>query len=239
MQLTTPPLAKTVIKTLHELNITTTQQLAHFGIAPTFLLLKEAGLTITRSTLWQLWAAANQRTLYQITDEIKKQLLETVKNHPPVSIFPSLSILEQFMAEALLEAKKAFDEKEIPIGCVIVSEGKIIGRGYNQSRSKNLIYAHAEIMAIKEASLLKNNFRLTECDLYTTIEPCPMCASAIIQARIKRVIIGAMEPKSGAAGSILNLFSDRKINQHTALYKGVMTEQCYQLLQSFFQDRRI
>lgn len=238
MLLSSPPFSQKVLDTLNKLDLKTVEQLTQLGAISAFLHLKESGLTITRSTLWQLYAITEQQHLSDITDEKKKQLLSQLKAHPPIAIFPETTTLNNYMTQALLEAKKAYNIEEIPIGCIIVYRNQIIGRGYNQSRLKNLISAHAELIAIQEASSFIKNFRLENCDLYTTVEPCPMCASAIIQARIRRVIIGTMEPRTGAAGSVIDLFGSRNINQHTAVYKGVLQKQCQNILHDFFRAKR-
>lgn len=142
------------------------------------------------------------------------------------------------MLLAIEEAKKAFNKREVPIGAVIVKDNEVIAKGHNlRETSKNAI-SHAEILAIKEACDFLGGWRLTDCVLYVTIEPCPMCAGAILQSRIKKVVIGAMDVKSGACGSILNLLNNSKFNHQTEIEIGVLEEECSQLMKSFFKSLR-
>ncbi|KXG75231.1 tRNA adenosine(34) deaminase TadA [Thermotalea metallivorans] len=145
---------------------------------------------------------------------------------------------EYFMGEALREAQKAFDLKEVPIGAVVVKDGNIIGRGYNLRETLKDPTAHAEILAIRQASQTLGGWRLYGCDLYVTIEPCPMCAGAILLSRINRLIIGAMDPKGGAAGSLLNIPEDGRFNHHTEVIQGVLEEECSAIMKVFFQELR-
>ena len=145
---------------------------------------------------------------------------------------------EYFMKKALLEAKKAFDKDEVPIGAIIVKDGKIISRAHNCKELKNDTTMHAELIAIKKASKKLNSWRLTDCEMYTTLEPCPMCAGAIINSRIKKVYIGAKDEKSGAAGSVLNLFKDYKFNHVVEVENGILEEECKNILKDFFKYLR-
>lgn len=142
------------------------------------------------------------------------------------------------MKEALKEAKKAYQKLEVPVGAVIVKNGKIIAKAHNQKETKLDTTKHAEILAIQKASKKLNSWRLVDCDMYVTLEPCSMCAGAIIQARINKVYIGADDEKTGAVGSVLNLFTDYKFN-HTVLFeKGLLREECKAILQDFFKSLR-
>ena len=145
---------------------------------------------------------------------------------------------EKFMKQALLQAKKAKELGEVPIGCVIVQDGKVIGRGYNRRNTDKSTLSHAEITAIRKASKKLNDWRLEECTLYVTLEPCQMCAGAIVQARVKEVVIGAMNPKAGCAGSILNLFSMKQFNHQVQTTYGVCEAECSQILKQFFAGLR-
>ena len=145
---------------------------------------------------------------------------------------------EKFMKEALKQAKKAYDKLETPIGCVIVHEDKIIARGYNKRNMKKNTLAHAEILAINKASKMLGDWRLEDCTMYVTLEPCPMCAGAIVQARIPRVVIGSMNPKAGCAGSVLNLLQQDGLNHQVEITKGVLAEECSGLMTSFFRELR-
>lgn len=145
---------------------------------------------------------------------------------------------EYFMKKALLEAKKAYDKEEVPIGAVIVKDGKIIARAHNLKEIEKDTTKHAELLAIQKASKKIGAWRLSECELYTTLEPCSMCAGAIINARIKKVYIGAKDEKTGAAGSVLNLFEDYKFNHKVEIETGVLEEECSQILKDFFKMLR-
>ena len=145
---------------------------------------------------------------------------------------------ESFMKQAVKQAKKAYDKLETPIGCVIVREDKIIARGYNKRNMKKNTLAHAEILAINKASKVLGDWRLEDCTMYVTLEPCPMCAGAIVQARILRVVIGSMNPKAGCAGSVLNLLQQDGLNHQVEITKGVLAEECSGLMTSFFRELR-
>ncbi len=145
---------------------------------------------------------------------------------------------EKYMREALRQAKKAYRLEETPIGCVIVHEGKIIGRGYNRRNTDKSPLAHAEITAIKKASRKLGDWRLEGCTLYVTLEPCQMCAGAIVQSRVERVVVGCMNPKAGCAGSILNLLDVKEFNHQAELVTGVLKEECIALMTGFFRELR-
>ena len=145
---------------------------------------------------------------------------------------------EKFMKEALKEAKKAFEKEEVPIGAVIVKDGKIIARAHNLRETKKIATGHAEIVAIEKACKKVGAWRLEECDMYVTLEPCFMCAGAMINARIKNLYIGAMDPKAGAAGSKFNLFEDITLNHKVNVFYYVREEECIKILQEFFKKLR-
>ncbi len=145
---------------------------------------------------------------------------------------------KKYMKEAVRQAKKAEKLGEVPIGCVIVHEGKIIARGYNRRNTQGSTLAHAELLAIAKASRKLADWRLEECALYVTLEPCPMCAGAIVQARIPKVYIGAMNPKAGCAGSILNILEERRFNHQVETARGLLEEECGLLLKEFFKNLR-
>ena len=148
------------------------------------------------------------------------------------------SVEEKYMKEALKQAKKAYALGEVPIGCVIVHEGKIIGRGYNRRNTDKNTLAHAEITAINKASKVIGDWRLEECTLYVTLEPCQMCAGAIVQARIPEVVMGCMNPKAGCAGSVLNILQVERFNHQTEIEHGILEEECSQMLKDFFRSLR-
>lgn len=145
---------------------------------------------------------------------------------------------EYYMKEAIRQARKAEAIEEVPIGCVIEREGKIIARGYNRRNIDHSVLKHAEITAIQKACRKLGDWRLEDCTLYVTLEPCQMCAGAIVQARIPRVVIGAMNPKAGSAGSVINLLQMREFNHQAEIEKGVMEEDCSALLSHFFAELR-
>ncbi|KUJ90594.1 MAG: CMP/dCMP deaminase zinc-binding protein [Thermoanaerobacter thermocopriae] len=147
-------------------------------------------------------------------------------------------MINKFMEAALLEAKKSYQLGEVPVGAVIVKEGQIIGRGFNQKESTNDATAHAEIIAIKEACKTLGSWRLDDCSMYVTLEPCPMCAGAILEARIKRVYIGAESDKSGAAGTVVDILNNSYLGSKTEVYFGIMEEECKTLLKDFFENLR-
>ena len=145
---------------------------------------------------------------------------------------------EKYMKEAIKQAKKALKLKEVPIGCVIVYQDKIIARGYNRRNTDKTTLGHAEITAIKKASRVIGDWRLEDCTIYITLEPCQMCAGAIVQARIPRVVIGSMNPKAGCAGSVLNVLQTEGFNHQVDLETGVLGMECSEMLSSFFRELR-
>lgn len=146
---------------------------------------------------------------------------------------------KKYMKEAIKQAKKAYALLEVPIGCVIVHEGKIIGRGYNRRNTDKSTLSHAEITAIKKASKVIGDWRLEECTMYVTLEPCQMCAGAIVQARIPKVVMACMNPKAGCAGSILNILDVPQFNHQVETVSGVLETECSDMLKQFFKELRI
>ena len=145
---------------------------------------------------------------------------------------------EKFMREAIRQAKKAYALDEVPIGCVIVYEGKIIARGYNRRNTDKNTLSHAELIAIKKASRKLGDWRLEGCTMYITLEPCQMCAGAMVQARVTEAVIGRMNPKAGCAGSVLNILEMEGFNHQVNVRRGVMEEECSRMLSSFFRELR-
>ena len=145
---------------------------------------------------------------------------------------------ERFMKEAIRQAKKARALEEVPIGCVIVYEGKIIARGYNRRNTDKNTLSHAELNAIRKASRKLGDWRLEGCTMYVTLEPCQMCSGAIVQSRMARVVVGCMNPKAGCAGSILNLLQVEAFNHQAELTTGILEEECSQMMKSFFKELR-
>lgn len=149
-----------------------------------------------------------------------------------------LSTDEKYMKQAVRQAKKAYALGETPIGCVIVYQDKIIGRGYNRRTIDKNTLAHAELIAIRKASRKMGDWRLEGCTMYVTLEPCQMCSGAIVQSRMTRVVVGCMNPKAGCAGSVLNLLQMQEFNHQAELTTGVLEEECSQMMRSFFKELR-
>jgi tRNA(adenine34) deaminase len=143
-----------------------------------------------------------------------------------------------FMQQAISQAHNAWALGEVPVGAVVVKDGEVVATGFNQPIGTHDPTAHAEIMALRAAATILGNYRLPGCELYVTLEPCAMCSGAMMHARLARVVYGAPDPKTGACGSIVNLFEQEKLNHHTEVVGGVMAEECGALLKSFFAERR-
>jgi tRNA(adenine34) deaminase len=148
------------------------------------------------------------------------------------------SVDEFFMRAALAQAELAWRAGEVPVGAVVVCAGEIIGRGFNQPIMSHDPTTHAEVVALRAAAKHRKNYRLVDCELYVTLEPCMMCVGAMLHARVRRVVFGAMEPKSGVVGSILNLPAEPKLNHHADFIGGVLAEECGNMLKAFFAERR-
>ena len=144
----------------------------------------------------------------------------------------------EYMGLALDQAREAGAAGEVPVGALVVLEGEVVGRGFNQPIGRHDPTAHAEIMALRDAAIRLGNYRLPGCTLYVTLEPCAMCAGAIMHARIERVVFGARDPKTGVAGSVIDLFAETRLNHHTAITGGVLADECGSLLSGFFAARR-
>ena len=145
---------------------------------------------------------------------------------------------EIYMRAAIREAKKAYALDDVPIGCVIVQNEKIFARGYNRRNTDKNTLAHAEVAAIKKASKKTGDWRLEDCTMYVTLEPCQMCAGAIVQSRLGKVVIGSMNPKAGCAGSVINLLQMKEFNHQVEMVRGVLEEECSAMLSTFFQELR-
>lgn len=149
-----------------------------------------------------------------------------------------MNIHEKYMKEAIRQAKKAYALDEVPIGCVIVYEDKIIARGYNRRNTDKNTLSHAELNAIRKASRKLGDWRLEGCTMYITLEPCQMCAGAIVQARVSEVVIGSMNPKAGCAGSVLNILEMEEFNHQVKVERGILQEECSEMLSTFFKELR-
>lgn len=236
--MTTPPLPHKTITILKQLDIHNVEDLQRRGPITTFLQLRNITTGTTERVLWQLIALVENCSVQSIGTKEKEYWRQQLKQHPPVAIFPAKENMESWMRHALMAAHQAQLLGEVPVGAVVVYKNNIIGLGYNRCITDHNVSYHAEIQALTEASQKQRNYRLQECDVYVTLEPCAMCASALIQARVHRVIYGAQEPKTGAAGSVIDLFSNRQLNSHTAILGGVMAEESQQLLLQFFHHKR-
>lgn len=168
----------------------------------------------------------NKEELNKSEDFITEKIISEEKLH------------EYYMSEAIREAQEAMESGEVPIGCVITYKGQIIGRGHNLRNSKKNPLCHAEISAIDEAAEFINDWRLEECTLYVTVEPCPMCAGAIVQARIPTVVFGTRNTKAGCAGSILNILDEPRFNHQVKIIEGILREECAKPMSEFFKQFR-
>ena len=236
--LSTPPLSPSVVRALNALNIHTLADVEALGAAHCFALLKASGLTITKSTLWQLGALLCHTTAQQLSPEQKQVLQAAYQALPPVHLPPHAEEQHSYMQAALEQAQAAALQGEIPIGAVVVYQGQIIARAHNECVQQHFIGAHAEMLALQRAGAVLQSYRLSECDVYVTVEPCMMCAGALLQARVKRVIYGIAEAKTGAVESQLKIATHTHLNQHTAFFSGPNAEECRHLMQDFFKSKR-
>ena len=165
-------------------------------------------------------------------------ILKGIKNRTYFETWDVVLLYEEFMREALKEAQKAYDLDEVPIGAVVVKDGEIIGRGHNLREKDQDPTLHAEIIAIANAARAAKSWRLTGCEIYVTIEPCPMCAGAMIQGRLDSLIFGAKDPKGGCAGSLYDLVRDQRFNHRLEVIDGVLEDECGQLMTDFFREKR-
>ena len=177
-----------------------------------------------------IFSCQKSKIRYNKRQEIKQQELEKHMR--------KMTIEEHYMKEAIRQAKKAAALKEVPIGCVIVYDGRIIARGYNRRTVDKNVLAHAEIIAMRKACRILGDWRLEGCTMYVTLEPCPMCAGAIVQARIPKVVIGCMNPKAGCAGSVLDMLHEDGFNHQVETEVGLLGEECSQMLKDFFKALR-
>lgn len=236
--LSTPPLSPSVVQHLHTLNLHTVDDLQQMGAAKAFALLKASGLTVTSAVLWQLGALCHGVAVQQLDNEAKKVLQDAYKALPPVRLPPSLAEQEAHMNQALAQAQQAFDIGEIPIGAIVVHDGKVIATAHNECIQQHFVGAHAEMLALQRAGQILGTYRLSECDVYVTVEPCTMCCGALLQSRIQRVFYGIAEAKMGAVQSQLQLQDHKQLNHHTAFFSGILANDCRLLMQNFFKSKR-
>lgn len=237
--LSTPPLPPKLIILLNQMGIFTVSDLAKHNPCRVFLLLKsqqKGGMTL--SVFWKLVALVEGCLAHELSETQRLFWQTQLREFPPVAVFPPETEMMNYMQEALNEAQKAVLQGEIPVGAVVVYQNEIIARAHNRCVAEHSACHHAELLALMQASQVLQKERLVDCDLYVSLEPCAMCAGAILHARIKRLIFGAHEPRMGSVGSIVNLLSNPKLNAHTAVYSGILAEESAQLLKDFFVQKR-
>lgn len=238
MPLTSPPLPPKALAWLDELGIQSRDALRARGVVTAFLQLKAAGHTATNRLLYAMEAAARGEHWQALSAADRQALSAALAAHPPVALAPPREEAERHMHRALELAREAAQNGEVPVGAVVVSKGAIIGEGYNRPIGLHDPSAHAEMLALRQAAARLGNYRLADCDLYVSLEPCPMCSGAILHARIARVIFATPDPRTGAAGSVLDLFAERRLNAHTHCFGGVLADESAALLSDFFRSRR-
>lgn len=223
-----------LVKKLSSINIYSMDDIITIGYLNIFAHLRLIEPSIGYHILFDLYSLANN--ISYPSDEQKKILVKEYKLYPRQYLPLDSEVIKKYINEAKYEAENALSIDEIPIGAIIVYQDKIIGRGYNQTKTKNDILAHAEMIAISQAQSYLGNHRLNECDLYVTIEPCLMCSGAIINSRIKRVIYGASEPKTGACLSQYMVFQNKQVNHHCQVIDNVDVS-CADILKLFFKNK--
>lgn len=214
----------------------TIEQINEFNYLQIFAQLKAEYKSLAYQALFDLYMFATQNTYP--SEQIKNNLIQEYLRLPPLHELLNLETISYYLELALEQAKIAANNNEIPIGAVIVHQDKIIGSGYNQTKQDNSIFAHAEMIAIAQAQKSLNNYRLDNCDLYVTIEPCLMCSGAIIHSRIRRVIYGATEPKTGACCSQYQVFNNRQVNSHCQIIGSIDQAKYSKLIQEFFKNKK-
>lgn len=224
---------------LSQIGVSNLHELIKIGYLEAFSRLRLAFVGISFKELFLLYAYINQIEYQNLSKDLKTQLIKEFRELPPRHKPLAAETINKYLAIAEDLAYQAKDAGEIPIGALIVENDQIIGRGFNQTRSHNDILAHAEIQAIREAQEFKQNFRLNDCDLYVTIEPCLMCSGAIINSRIRRLIFGAIEPKTGACISQFQAFNNINVNHHCELIGPVDQDKYSLLLADFFNNNSL
>lgn len=222
---------------LERLNLATTKLIRQHGYLEIYSQLKLAFPSINYQALYDLYCLAQQSLCYTLAPEKQAELRAEFKAMTPRHIWLKPDTIKHFLTAAEEQAQLALQDNEVPIGAVIVHQEQIIARGYNHTRRDNNIMAHAEIVAILAAQQHLQNYRLNECDLYITVEPCLMCSGAIINSRIKRVIFGACEPKTGAYISQHQVFNNKKTNHHTEVIGPIDQNHYSRLISTFFQNK--
>ena len=235
------PLARLGPKTqawLAELGVHSHAQLIELGAVEAFVQLKARGHTVARTLLWALHGCVLGCRGSELDAELRESLWQAARARPTPPTPLDWAEAERWMALALALAREAAEAGEVPVGALVVKDGQVIGRGFNQPIGRHDPSAHAEMLALRQAAATLGNYRLDGCSLYVTLEPCPMCAGAIQHARIAQLVFGAHDGKTGAAGSVVNLFAEPRLNHHTAVYPGVRAAEAGALLSDFFRARR-
>lgn len=238
MPLTSPPLPPGAIAWLAAHGIDSREALRRRGVVQTFLQFKADGQSVTTRLLYALEAAARGLHWRELSDDDRLALRSQLAACPPVRLPPPEAEATHWMRRALALASQAAESGEVPVGALVVRNGEVIGEGWNRPVTRHDPSAHAEMLALRQAAERLGNYRLPGCDLYVTLEPCPMCAGAILHARLDRVIYGTADAKTGAAGSVLDLFGVRRLNAHTACVGGVLADEAAAQLSAFFRARR-
>lgn len=211
--------------------------LRRYGYLEIFAELRLSYPSLGYQALFDLFALCQGCSSYSLSNELKQSLIASYKALPPHYPLLDDGIIANYLHQAEMQAKIALSLAEIPIGAVIVLNNKVIGRGYNRTRSDNDILQHAEIVAIRDAQCYLGNHRLNDCDLYVTVEPCLMCAGAIINSRIRRIIFGATEPKTGACCSQFRVFDNKKTNHHCQVIGPINNDYYSQMIKQFLRKR--
>ncbi len=222
---------------LSQIGINNLDELMAIGYLEAFSRLRLILSGISFKELFLLYSLVKQIEYKDLTKDLKSDLIKEFRELPPRHKPLAVEMINNYLAIAEELAYQAKSTGEIPIGAIIVENDQIIGKGFNQTRNHNDILAHAEIQAIREAQKLKQNFRLNDCDLYVTIEPCLMCSGAIINSRIRRLVFGAKEPKTGACISQFQSFNNIKVNHHCEVIGPVDQDKYSQLLADFFNSK--
>ena len=228
---------KTVAR-LAALGVHSHADLAAQGAVAVFLQLKAHGHTVARTLLWALHGCIVGCHGSALDTDTRARLWQAAHTTPLPPAPLDQADAEHWMRQALALARQAAQQGEVPVGALVVRDDQIVGLGFNQPIGRHDPSAHAEMLALRDAALRLGNYRLDGCSLYVTLEPCPMCAGAIQHARIARLVYAAADPKTGAAGSVIDLFAHPRLNHHTQVYSGILADDAGALLSGFFRARR-
>lgn len=223
---------------LNKININSSTELIKYNYNSVFKWLRHKEISLSYNVLFDLYCIHNNLSFNSLTEEKKEEIILKFNQSKPSYQPLPINIVKNYLEEARLQAKIAQDNNEIPIGAVIVKDKQIIARSYNQTKSHNNITSHAEIIALNEAQSLLQNHRLNDCDLYVTIEPCIMCVGAMIHSRIRRVIFGALEPKTGAILSQFSVLNNLVVNHQTEGIGPIDNDYYAQQIRNFLREKR-